>query len=432
MGMRRLRIAALGTAAAVLSGCYWSQPGFDAGGSGFNKNESELTTANVSSLVETWTATLDDGSAAAIVQSSAGSFHVADAAGVYALDPATGARQWRTPVAGLAGIETYPLGRGDLVVPTIDPGATPNGQLVRLDAGTGAVIESLPSAGKITPGTEELHTARSGDWVVTVYSSYWADFTCMCPIGETSVSVTDLADPARSWDWSFNPYTSGFLWTALTNPVIISDRFYVGEWVSRRNAMNPGEAIPVSANLAGWDLADPCTSACAPDYRVEYPGEEITSPGIAAAPDRTAVAVGIGDGLRAVDLATGTTAWTTDTSYSWFAPTWTPDGVFRLTSYPEDTLVAYPAGDCAGPCAPSWTTPLPGDPVGQASAAGDLVFVGTADGTVAAYPSSCTEGCTPMWSVHLGSATPAPPIVTQGRVVVGTADGRVVAFGLPR
>jgi outer membrane protein assembly factor BamB len=58
-------------------------------------------------------------------------------------------------------------------------------------------------------------------------------------------------------------------------------------------------------------------------------------------------------------------------------------------------------------------------------------FVGTADGTVAAYPTSRSDGCAPAWSVPLGSAVTAAPIVTGGRVIVGTADGRLVAFGLP-
>jgi hypothetical protein len=429
MGKRMRRAAAVGAAATILSGCFWSQPGYDSGGGGYNKNETEITAASASSLAEVWTATLDDGSASAIVQSSSGSLHMADTSGVYAIDLATGGRQWRTPVAGLAGIVTHPVGRDDLVIPTIDPAATPDGRLVRLDAATGAVMEALPSPGAVTPGTEQLRTARSGDWVVTTYASGWLDFVCLCPMAQSGFQVTNLADPALSWTWTFGGAPSGYQVSVLTNPIIIGDRFYAGEGISRLDPTTL-ELIRVSANLAGWDLADPCTTSCAPDFRVEHPGE-VESQEIAASPDRTAVAVGIGDTLRVIDLATGATEWTTDARYGTADPTWTPGHVFRLTTYPQDTLVAYPAGGCAGECAPSWSTPLPGEPVGQASAVSDLVFVGTADGTVAAYPTTCTDGCAPAWSVNLGSAITASPIVTGGRVVVGTADGRVVAFGVP-
>jgi outer membrane protein assembly factor BamB len=212
--------------------------------------------------------------------------------------------------------------------------------------------------------------------------------------------------------------------------VIVARRFYVVTHDLRVSLSTPGSTI-TDVRLVGWDLDDPCADTCEPDLSVALP---LATPGrVSASPDGTTVFVSTGRQLQAVDLATGSIRWTSDDAGSYpaeaNAPTITHDQVFQLA---RNTLEAHAIDGCgAAVCAPTWSTTLPGAPVGQAAAAGGLLFVGTADGTVAAYPTSCTDGCAPAWSVSLGSAVTAAPIVTDGRVIVGTADGRLVAFGLP-
>jgi outer membrane protein assembly factor BamB len=212
--------------------------------------------------------------------------------------------------------------------------------------------------------------------------------------------------------------------------VIVGRRFYVVTHDLRVSLSPPGSTI-TDVRLVGWDLDEPCADTCEPDLSVALP---LATPGrVSAAPDGTTVFVSTGRQLLAADLATGSVRWSSDDAGGYpaeaNAPTVTHGQVFLPAA---NTLEAYAVEGCgAAVCAPTWSTTLPGAPVGQAAAAGGLLFVGTADGTVAAYPTSCSDGCAPAWSVSLGSAVTAAPIVTDGRVIVGTADGRLVAFGLP-
>ncbi len=63
----------------------------------------------------------------------------------------------------------------------------------------------------------------------------------------------------------------------------------------------------------------------------------------------------------------------------------------------------------------------------------DVVYVGTSDGTVAAFAAGgCGSAtCGPLWSQDIGDAISGSPIVHGGTVYAGTTNGQLVAFRLP-
>lgn len=69
----------------------------------------------------------------------------------------------------------------------------------------------------------------------------------------------------------------------------------------------------------------------------------------------------------------------------------------------------------------------------QPSVAGGVVFTGSADGSLHAFPAAgCGQAsCTPLWSTSTGSPISGAPAVTSGQLYVGTENGRVIAYGLP-
>jgi hypothetical protein len=68
----------------------------------------------------------------------------------------------------------------------------------------------------------------------------------------------------------------------------------------------------------------------------------------------------------------------------------------------------------------------------QPAVAGGLVFTGSADGTLHAFPAAgCgAPTCAPVWSAATGSEITGAPAVSGGQLYVGTADGRLIAYGL--
>jgi outer membrane protein assembly factor BamB len=70
-------------------------------------------------------------------------------------------------------------------------------------------------------------------------------------------------------------------------------------------------------------------------------------------------------------------------------------------------------------------------PVGvQPAVAGGLVFTGSADGTLHAFPAAGCDAptCAPVWSAATGSEITGAPAVSGGQLYVGTADGWLIAY----
>jgi hypothetical protein len=427
MGKRAVVLVAAVTVATSV-GCTWSQPGFDAGGSGYNWTERSIRPGNVASLQEEWTAPLDGAPGRYIVQSSRDAVHVVDEDAAYGVSLATGERMWRTPLAGLDAV-TNPSADGRAVlVGTYDEAAAEPAQVQRLDAATGEIQASVALAQPADLGSlfsAVVYTVQSGPWSVSTASNHWNSPPNPGQYSST-FTVTDARRPEESWSSS----TTGY---GLGNPVIVGRRVYAVTHDLRLSLPIPNPILDTftDVRLVGWDLDDPCAESCEPDFSMDLP---IVLPGrISASQDGTTVFVPSGRQLRAVDLATGSIRWSGDVAglyrEHWAAPTVVQDQVFQLG---PNTIEARAVDGCGTAlCPPAWSTTLPGTSVGQAAAAGGLLFVGMTDGTVAAYPTSCSTGCAPAWSASVGSAVTAAPIVTGGRVIVGTADGRLVAFGLP-
>jgi outer membrane protein assembly factor BamB len=426
-----------------LSGCFWGQSGFDAGGSGYNRYESRVTAANVSSLVELWQADLDHAGVESVVQSGGGLLHAADNQAVYGIDAATGERRWRTPLAGLDTGAAFPAADSDDVVVGAYGAPSGPGSLAQMDAATGALVGATPIDARTIEGSGgALQTVRTGDWAVTVFAGQWSVGTSGLPWWEADFTVTNLADPSRSWSYT-NPLDNTKETQSISNPVIVGDRVYAVVRLIRLVSRDPFVLEVARRYVGGWDLAEPCTSPCDPDWVVDLPLEPSGS-GLAASHDGTTLFTSAANKLHAVDIASGTVAWTAGApvSVSSAAPTSTPDGVFLTTGVSSGAggkLIAYPPGGCGAPtCAPVWTTTLPGNAIGGMAATEDLLFLATRDNTLAAYPTECTDGCAPLWSTDLGTRWLAsPPIISRGRVVVA-ADGNntasadaLIAFGLP-
>lgn len=62
-----------------------------------------------------------------------------------------------------------------------------------------------------------------------------------------------------------------------------------------------------------------------------------------------------------------------------------------------------------------------------------VVYVGSSDGKVYAFPVGCGTGgaaCTPIWVGPTGGPVSSSPVVIQGAVYVGSSDGKLYAFAI--
>jgi outer membrane protein assembly factor BamB len=109
------------------------------------------------------------------------------------------------------------------------------------------------------------------------------------------------------------------------------------------------------------------------------------------------------------------------------------DGVVYIGSN-DGKLYAYPVG-CAGgggSCSPLWTATTGGAIGGVPSVADGVVYVGSADGNVYAFAVGCASGgatCTPIWTAPTNGIS-ATPIVANGVVYVGSGDGNLYTFAV--
>jgi outer membrane protein assembly factor BamB len=65
--------------------------------------------------------------------------------------------------------------------------------------------------------------------------------------------------------------------------------------------------------------------------------------------------------------------------------------------------------------------------------ANGVVYVGSFDHNVYAFPASCGSGnaiCTPLWQGTTGAAIESSPAVVNGVVYAGSDDGNLYAFDL--
>ena len=404
----------LGAAAVVMAaaGC-WGQPGFNARHQGSNPLESALTPDTVAGLAPAWTARVDAGPVRAdpVLTGGLDAVLVSDDGAAYALDVATGARRWRTPVVPAGGPAALVAGPvtvdgGEALVPW-GGGAADSGAVARLAVGDGHVVGQVSTAGPLSV------TARS-PWRATSTSGF---VETTLPFGAVRIEgpvpwflVTQFGNPS-------DPRPSP---TAAT---LTADRFFVGL----------GTGFYGANVLDAWDLdrncpvsgPEPQPAICQPDLRTQLDGLP-TTPVVDDAEATVYVATAAGT-VYAVDAASGAVRWTAPAGAPVHQqPALGAGGLFVATD--DGRLLTFdPAGCGAAACAATRTIALPGPPDTPPAVAGGVVYAAS-DGTLAAYPAAGPAPDAPLWSAALGSPVTGGPTVAVGTLYAGTADGRVVAY----
>ena len=81
-------------------------------------------------------------------------------------------------------------------------------------------------------------------------------------------------------------------------------------------------------------------------------------------------------------------------------------------------------------CQALWTAPTGSKITTQPGAARDVVFTGSADGSIHAFATAgCgAPSCDAVWTTQTGSQITGDPAIANGRLYVGTADSRLIAY----
>jgi outer membrane protein assembly factor BamB len=105
-------------------------------------------------------------------------------------------------------------------------------------------------------------------------------------------------------------------------------------------------------------------------------------------------------------------------------------GLVYVSGAPGGGLAAVPSdcGSTGDVCEPTWTGDLRGSPSSDVIVSGGVVYVGSSDGDLYAFPTNCEERCAPLAAIRIGSSA-RTPAVWQGRAVLVTAqDGTLRAL----
>ncbi|HXJ66234.1 MAG TPA: PQQ-binding-like beta-propeller repeat protein [Actinomycetota bacterium] len=108
------------------------------------------------------------------------------------------------------------------------------------------------------------------------------------------------------------------------------------------------------------------------------------------------------------------------------------DGVVYVGS-DDHNLYAFPAscGTGGAVCSPRWHGTTGSFVESSPAVAGGAVYVGSSDGNLYAFPASCGNGnasCSPLWHGTTGAAVTSSPAVAGTAVYVGSSDGNLYAF----
>jgi outer membrane protein assembly factor BamB len=119
-------------------------------------------------------------------------------------------------------------------------------------------------------------------------------------------------------------------------------------------------------------------------------------------------------------------------------------GTVYATSYEDRTLYAFDASGgaahCTGSpkvCAPLWTAYIGSTSVSSPAIAGNVVYVGSDDGSLYAFDARAGRAhcstdppinCSPLWTAPTGGHIRSSPSVANGVVYIGSDDGTLRAF----
>ena len=101
------------------------------------------------------------------------------------------------------------------------------------------------------------------------------------------------------------------------------------------------------------------------------------------------------------------------------------DGVVFVSGAPGGGLAAVPErcrSDGAA-CDPRWVGEISGSPTSPVITASGLVYVGSSDGNLYAFPTACDQACSPSAVVRVGSSIAAPAAWEGRALLVTAADG---------
>jgi outer membrane protein assembly factor BamB len=431
-GRVRGRVA-IAAAMMVLAGC-WPAPAQGPDRTAYNPFENQITPETVTTLAPVWTATTDAegrGRVGPPVLSDAG-VHVSDGAGIYAFDPATGARLWRYPDTGLPiGIVGEPVAdlvEGDdrvlfSVGAQVGLSGSWAGEARWLDARTGLVSESVADGPVL---------ARRGPRLVTwsaVGSSLFA-------FQIYDLHVVNTADPESGWSGTFRTNTT----RSEPPPTLGAHRLYVAG-----TAAESYEPAIESTGVRAYSLTPPPVCAEPPAMPPGFPShpgspipcpswftptasQPVTSPVLGPGEETLYVATEDGT-LLALDAADGHELWRAALGASPSADPALAEGRIYIPLTSGELVVLQASGCRRTTCRPTWRADL-GAPAAQPAVAGGVVFAGTDTGRVLALPAAgCGHRhCRPLWERDMDGPVTGAPAVTGGRVYVGVAPNQLVAF----
>ncbi len=105
-------------------------------------------------------------------------------------------------------------------------------------------------------------------------------------------------------------------------------------------------------------------------------------------------------------------------------------GFVYVSGAPNGGLAAV-AQDCRSDgavCAPTWTGDINGSPTSRVIVSDGVVYLGSSDGNLYAFPATCDARCAPLATIRIGASIEAPAL-WQGRAVLVTAsDGTLRAL----
>lgn len=403
----------------LASGCDWSQFGYNSGGSRFNNTESGISTANVSNLVQRFSAVTGAAihfSSPAIANGVA--YIGSEDDKLYAFNASSGTLLWTASTTNV--VDSSPAVSNGIVYVS-----DANGILYAFDAAGNTNCSGTPKT------CSPLWTFSPGGGSPAVSDGV------VYVTGGGVLSAINATSGATLWDVATNG--------SLGDPVVANGVVYVG--FSGLISTLP----PIStSNVRAYDA----TSGALLWTSASTTGIEVSPPAPAVAAGVVYVGHSYFDGpLSAFDAAgntncsgtpkTCTPLWTSGTD-TVATPPAIANGVVYESS--EGNLLAFDAAgntNCSGTpktCSPLWYGNYAGNtPFGDAPAvANGVVFVGTENDDLYAFDAAgimnCSgTSCNPLWTATTGGslADSSSPAIANGMVYEGSSDGNLYAYGLP-
>jgi outer membrane protein assembly factor BamB len=106
------------------------------------------------------------------------------------------------------------------------------------------------------------------------------------------------------------------------------------------------------------------------------------------------------------------------------------EGLVFVSGAPEGGLAAVPerCPTAGAACEPLWVGEISGSPTSSVITAAGVVYVGSSDGNLYAFPTACDEVCSPSSVVRIGSSIEAPAAWEGRALLVTAADGTLRAL----